>query len=109
MSAREWAAYVLLWIGVGIQVVCTLGLLVMRDALDRVHYAGAASFGLLLIGIAILVRESFSLIGDKALAAGLVAVIGSPVLMHVTMRSARVAEHGEWQPQPEEHVQVEQP
>ena len=45
-----------------------LGLLVMRDVYDRLHYVGLAGYGALLIGIAILVRESFSLIGDKALA-----------------------------------------
>ena len=61
----------------------------MGDAFDRLHYVGLAGYGALLIAIAILIRESWSLIGDKALAtAGVLLVIG-PVLVHTTARSFR--------------------
>jgi hypothetical protein len=49
-----------------------------------------------LIGIAVLVRESFSLIGDKALATGFVLLAIGPLLVHTTARSFRTRERGNW-------------
>ncbi|MEA2145303.1 MAG: hypothetical protein QOG59_890, partial [Solirubrobacteraceae bacterium] len=60
------------------------------------HYVGLAGYGALLIAIAILVRESFSLIGDKALATGVILVGVGPVLVHTTVRSLRARERGDW-------------
>jgi multisubunit Na+/H+ antiporter MnhG subunit len=68
----------------------------MRDVYDRLHYVGLAGYGALSIGIAILVRESFSLIGDKALATGIVLLIIGPVLVHTTARSFRTRQTGDW-------------
>jgi multisubunit Na+/H+ antiporter MnhG subunit len=68
----------------------------MRDALDRIHYVGLAGYGALLVGVAIVVRESFSLIGDKALLCGAVLVVLGPILIHTTARSLRIREHGDW-------------
>jgi multisubunit Na+/H+ antiporter MnhG subunit len=68
----------------------------MRDVFDRLHYAGLAGYGALLIGASILVRESFSLIGDKALATGVVLVLLGPVVVHTTARSFLVRTRGDW-------------
>jgi multisubunit Na+/H+ antiporter MnhG subunit len=73
-----------------------IGLLAMRDVHDRLHYVGLASYGALLCGIAILVRQSFSLIGDKALLTGVILVALGPVLVHATARSLRIRERGDW-------------
>lgn len=97
MSASHVIATVLLIAGAAIELFAVLGLLVMRDVYDRLHYVGLAGYGALLIGIAILVRESFSLIGDKALATGVVLVLIGPVLVHTTARSFLVRARGEWQ------------
>ena len=102
MSLRDWAVDVLLVAGVAVQVVCCLGLAVMRDALDRLHLVGAAGFGAALICSAVLVRESFSLIGNKALAIGVLVLLTGPVLVHVTARTVRVRLHGRWEPLPGE-------
>jgi multisubunit Na+/H+ antiporter MnhG subunit len=68
----------------------------MRDVYDRLHYVGLAGYGALLIGVSILVRESWSLIGDKALAtAGLLLLIG-PMLVHTTARSFLTRKRGDW-------------
>jgi multisubunit Na+/H+ antiporter MnhG subunit len=87
---------VLLFAGVGLELLAVLGVAVMRNEFDRLHYVGLAGFGALLIGISILVRESFSLIGDKALAAGVLLVVIGPVLVHTTARSFRTRELGDW-------------
>jgi multisubunit Na+/H+ antiporter MnhG subunit len=89
-------ATVLLIAGVGLEVLAALGVLAMRDVFDRLHYVGLAGYGGLLVGVAILVRASFSLIGDKALVTGLILVTFGPVLVHVTARSLRTRLRGDW-------------
>jgi len=94
---RDLVSTVLLVAGVAVLVLSVLGVTLMRDAYDRLHYVGLAGFGALLVGVAILVQESWSLIGDKALAAGALLVLAGPVLVHTTARSLRVHEYGSWE------------
>jgi multisubunit Na+/H+ antiporter MnhG subunit len=89
-------ATVLLIAGCSLEVLAVLGLLVMRATLERLHYVGMAGYGALLVAIAIVVRQSFSLIGDKALATGVLLVGVGAVLIHQTARSLRIREHGDW-------------
>jgi monovalent cation/proton antiporter MnhG/PhaG subunit len=93
---RDVATGVLLWAGAALELLAVIGVVAMRDVYDRLHYVGLASFGALLIGISILVRESWSLIGDKALATGALLVLFGPVLAHATARSMRTRELGDW-------------
>ena len=99
MSWREIVALVLLVAGGLLELVSVLGLCVMRDVYDRLHYIGVAGFGALLIAVAIVFRESFSLIGDKALLVGTVLVVTGPVMVQTTARSFLEREHGEWEAQ----------
>ena len=96
MNVRHVAATVLLIAGCSLEVLAVLGAVAMRDVFDRLHYVGLAGFGALLVGASILVRESFSLIGDKALLTGVLLVTLGPVLVHATARSMRVRERGDW-------------
>lgn len=96
MSTSHLIAAVLLVTGVLLELFAVLGVVVMRDVFDRLHYVGLAGYGALLIGIAILVRESWSLIGDKALATGGVLVLIGPVAVHTTVRSFRIRMRGDW-------------
>lgn len=96
-------ATVLLIAGVALEVIAVLGVSVMRDVLDRLHYVGLAGFGALLVGIAILCASSFSLIGDKALLAGVLLVTAGPVLVHTTARSLRTRALGDWREGIEAH------
>jgi len=105
---RELPVAILLVAGVTLMLLSALGLVVMRSALDRLHYTGPAAFGALLVGIAITVEESFSLIGDKALAVGVFLVVSGVTLTHVTARAIRVHELGDWRIQPDEDVEVEE-
>ena len=93
---RTAVAYALLAAGVLLELISVLGVCVMRDALDRLHCVSLSSWGALLIAIAILVQESFSLLGDKALLAGFLLVALSPVLVHTTARSFRIRARGDW-------------
>jgi multisubunit Na+/H+ antiporter MnhG subunit len=93
---RAVVALILLIAGGLLEVLAVLGLCVMRDVYDRLHYVGLASFGALLIGGSIVVRESFSLIGDKALLVGIILVVTGPVLVQSTARSLLIRELEDW-------------
>ena len=104
MSARYVISLVLLIAGVGLEVVAVIGVTVMRDVFDRLHYAGGvAGYGALLVGISILWDENFSLVGDKALLTGGLLVLIGPVLVHATARSMRTRMRGDWTDGIEEH------
>ncbi|HWD70162.1 MAG TPA: monovalent cation/H(+) antiporter subunit G [Solirubrobacteraceae bacterium] len=90
------AAYVLLGAGVLLQLIAVLGICVMRDTLDRLHCVSLGGWGTMLIGIAILVEQYFSLLGDKALLAGFLTALLGPVLVHTTARSFRIRTRGDW-------------
>ena len=99
MTWRHVVATVLLVSGGLLDVLAVLGLCVMRDVYSRAHYVSLAGFGGLLIGAAIVFRESFSLIGDKALLVGVVLVLTGSVLVHATIRSMLTREIGDWRAQ----------
>jgi multisubunit Na+/H+ antiporter MnhG subunit len=80
----------------------------MRDVFDRLHFVGLAGYGALLVGISVLVRESFSLIGDKALMTGAFLALFGPVLVHATARSMRTRQLGDWRKGVERHREDEQ-
>jgi len=105
MNVQHVLATVLLFAGLVLALFAVLGMCVMRNVYDRLHYVGLAGYGALLIAIAILVRESFSLIGDKALATGVLLIAVGPVLVHTTARSLRIRERGDWRGEPEREVE----
>jgi multisubunit Na+/H+ antiporter MnhG subunit len=107
MSVTRLIATILLAAGVALEVVAVLGMTVMRDVFDRLHYVGLAGYGAVLIGIAILVRESFSLIGDKALVTGFLLMTIGPVLVHTTARTFRIRQAGDWREGIESEVEGE--
>ncbi|HZO77937.1 MAG TPA: monovalent cation/H(+) antiporter subunit G [Solirubrobacteraceae bacterium] len=96
MNWRILVATVLLVAGGLIELLAVIGLCTMRDLYDRMHFVGLIGYGALLIAVAIVFRESFSLIGDKALLVGVALVLTGPVLVHTTMRSMLIREHGDW-------------
>jgi multisubunit Na+/H+ antiporter MnhG subunit len=96
MTFAHVVATLLLVAGVGLELLAVVGVVCMRDALDRLHYVGLTGFGALLVGVAILIRESFSLIGDKAILTGVALALLGPVLVHVTARAFRIRAHGDW-------------
>ena len=95
MSARSLAIDVLLVVGVGCQLVCCLGVLVARSALDRLHYAGAATtLGPFCIGLAIVVREWVSAGGIQTIVTVLLMFLLNPIVVIATARAARRIDEG---------------
>jgi multisubunit Na+/H+ antiporter MnhG subunit len=109
MTFRQVVVVVLLFANVGVELLCCLGLLLLRDAFDRLHCAGAVGFGGALICASIVVRDSLSLIGDKAAAIAFLLLFANPVLVHVTARMARIRAFGDWRAAPGEPVEAVDP
>lgn len=106
MTVRQIAVDVLLWLGVAIVLVSCVGVLVVRDAYDRLHFTSPPVLGTLLIAAAVVVQKSFSLVGDKAILVAVFLLVVSPLLTHLTGRAARIAEHGDWR---HDGIEVEEP
>jgi multisubunit Na+/H+ antiporter MnhG subunit len=83
----------LLALAVAAELVCCVGLLVMRTTADRLHYAAAGyTVGPFFVVAALLVREELSSAGLQAIAAGLIVFVPGPILVHATARVVRRAE-----------------
>jgi len=99
MSLSSVAVVVLLVFGVGVELVCCIGVLVMRGAYDKLHYTGpAAIFGPSAIAAAIVVRESFSQAGVKAILAALLLIVANPVVTHATGRALYIRQRDHLEP-----------
>jgi len=88
---RGAIAWTLLGAGAALQVFAVLGVVLLRDALDRVHYVGPSTLAAALIAAAIVVRESFSLIGIYALLLAGFLLFTAPFLAHATGRALRLS------------------
>jgi multicomponent Na+:H+ antiporter subunit G len=84
---RDVVVWVLVGAGVGLQLLSVAGVVLMRDALDRLHYAGASTLATACVVAAVLVQEGPSLIGLKALLLGAFVLVGAPVLTSATARA----------------------
>jgi multicomponent Na+:H+ antiporter subunit G len=109
MTTRHVIAVILLWIGVGWNLIAAIGVLVMRSAFDRLHFPAVATLGAVFVAAAVLVEKSFSLVGDEAAIAAVFLLIASPVLTHATARAVRISRHGDWRVQEREGIEVEEP
>lgn len=75
---------------VAAELLCCLGLVVMRDVYDRLHYAlAASSVPPFLLAAAVLVEEGWTQPGINALVIALALFFLTPVLAHATARAAR--------------------
>ncbi len=87
---------VLVALGVAIELASCVGLLAMRTAIDRIHYAGAGTVaGPALIAAAVCVEEGlFTTNGLNAvLVAVMLAILGA-ALATATARAIRLRERG---------------
>ena len=88
---------VLLAVGVFVQVASCVGVLAMRNAYQRLHYAAAATtIGPLAIAAAVVAQQQLAEPGVKAVITAVVLLSGGALLTHATGRAARVSENGRW-------------
>ncbi|MDX6409033.1 MAG: Na+/H+ antiporter subunit [Gaiellaceae bacterium] len=90
MSARDLAIGVLVGLGVVGELLCCVGLVVVRDAYDRLHYAMAtATVPPFLVAAAVIVEEGWTQPGINAVLIAVVMFAGGGVAGHATARAAR--------------------
>jgi multisubunit Na+/H+ antiporter MnhG subunit len=93
----------LLGLGVASIVLSALGILVMRTALDRLHFtAPAATIAPICFALAVMVEEPLSSAAVKAVLVALLIVGTTPVLSHATARAVRIRAEGRWKVHPHE-------
>jgi len=82
---------VLLAIGVAVELACCIGVLVMGDAYDKLHYLGPATIvGPVCIAAAIVTQESLDQAGVKSLLTAGLLIVAGPVLTHATARAMSI-------------------
>lgn len=94
-----WAALVgvLLVAGVMVCLGSCLGVLVMRDPYDRLHFTGPANtVGATAIAAAVMVEQGLSAASLKVLLILAIVLFTNPLLVHATARAGRIREHGRW-------------
>jgi len=99
LLARDIGADVLLGLAVAVVISASVGVLVMRDPYQKLHFVTpAALIAPLLVTLAVLVRMGLTEnTGETCLALGFM-VIGGPFLSHATVRAIRIREKGDWRP-----------
>jgi multisubunit Na+/H+ antiporter MnhG subunit len=101
--------HVLVWLGVAVMLVCCVGFAVMRSAIDRLHYAGAATLvGPSLIAAAVCVREGVFTTSalDAIVVAALLGFLGGALAI-ATARAIRLADRKSLESTPAERERGE--
>jgi multicomponent Na+:H+ antiporter subunit G len=97
VSVQSVVVAVLLALGGASVLLSALGILVGREALDRLHFtAPAATIAPACFALAVLVEEPLSSAGIKAVLVALVVFVTEPVLSHAIARATRVRAEGRW-------------
>jgi multisubunit Na+/H+ antiporter MnhG subunit len=96
--------HLLIWLGVAVELAASAGLLLMRSAIDRLHYAGSAmTLGPALIAAAVCVEEGvFTTNGLDAIAVALLLALLGGALGVATARAIRLRERGSLESTPAE-------
>jgi multisubunit Na+/H+ antiporter MnhG subunit len=97
--ARDVFTCVLLGLAVVTVAGAALGILLMRDAYQKLHFVTpAALIAPLLVTLAVLVRNGLDENTGETCLALVFLMISGPYLSHATMRAIRVRETGDWRP-----------
>jgi multisubunit Na+/H+ antiporter MnhG subunit len=99
VSVHGIVADVLLGLAAAVVLVSSAGILVMRDAYQRLHYvAPIAVVAPVIVALAVLVQSGWTENSGETWLALLFMVVGGPFLAHATIRAARIRETGDWRP-----------
>jgi multisubunit Na+/H+ antiporter MnhG subunit len=101
VSGHAWLLWALLGPAVLLAMLSALGVLVMRDPLQKLHYlAPPATVSATLIAIAAYCDGRGWQPGNKALIVAVVLTVMNGVASHATARAAWVRALGRWTPNP---------
>jgi len=90
-------ADVLLGLAVLIVAGSSIGILVMRDVYQKLHYVTPATLvAPALVGLAVLIWSGWSVNSLQTWLTLAFLAVAAPFLSHATIRAARVRETGDW-------------
>lgn len=105
MIIREIIADVFLGLAAAIVVISSVGVLVMRDAYQKLHFVGpVAMVSPVPVTLAVWLHVGNKATTLEAMLTLLLVIIASPFLTHATIRAARIREKGDWRPQRAGHT-----
>ena len=97
MTARTVLADMLLALSVLVVLGSSLGVLLMRDVYDKLHYVTpAALVAPVLAGLAVLAQSGFDVNTGQTLLTVVFLAIATPFLSHATVRAIRIRQEGDW-------------
>lgn len=97
MTKTQMAIDVLLVIGAISVLISSLGMLVMKDLYERLHYLfPPATLSVICFAAAVILDKHLSQAGIKALLIMLILLVTNAVLTHATARAARIRQFGRW-------------
>lgn len=99
MTGADIAVDVLLGIGLAAFLLTALGVLLIKDFYERVHFLAPGSLiGAIAIPAAVVVHEGLTVAGVKAILIAILLVWANPVISHVMLRAGRIRRKEQWQP-----------
>jgi monovalent cation/proton antiporter MnhG/PhaG subunit len=105
VNAHDLVIDVLVGAGVVGELLCCVGLVLMRNVFDRLHYAMASTtVPPLLIAAAVLVEEGWTQPGIDAVVIAVALLLINPVLAVATARAGRARRFGQVEALPEERA-----
>jgi len=97
VTGRDIGADVLLAMAVLTVAAAALGVLLMPDAYQKLHFVTpAAVLAPVLVALAVLVQSGLDENTGETCLAVVFLVIAGPYLSHATIRALRVRERGDW-------------
>lgn len=97
--AREVIADVLLGLAVSVVLACALGVLLMRQPEQKLHFVSPASVvAPMLVALAVVIRVGWYENSAMTWLALFFMAGTTPFLSHATIRAMRVREAGDWRP-----------
>ena len=97
MSLTDVIVAILLALTVVVTLISVVGLVAFRDLYQRLHFVTpGAVVAPILVGLAVLVKESFNVRGLQTILTVAAMVVLGPILSHATARAARVRNRGDW-------------
>lgn len=101
MTVHGIIADVLLGLAAAVVLASSVGILVMRDAYQKLHYVTPiAVIAPVIVALAVLVQSGWTENSGETWLALLFVLAGAPFLSHATIRAARIRQKGDWRPGP---------
>jgi monovalent cation/proton antiporter MnhG/PhaG subunit len=97
---RQITVDVLLSLAVLVALASAVGLAVMPDVYQKLHYVTPlATVAPVLVGLAVLVQSGWSAVSGQTWVTVVLVVMAGPVVSHATIRAAKIRADGDWRVQ----------